>query len=205
MIIFIQTFQLGRSVSVVIVALAWRPMLLLILLAACIMHWLVAHLLSWHKWWQIAILIASHGCQIVVVALSIVHVSKLWESDLIATVMILNFIKVILAPSDNIHSIILVSYTSITSCNANEVGWLIMLIIIIYITTSTWWHVIVRTRASWMVVAACLCWIVHITSSIMWVVLRLLTIDDGHSVDVVVGMLIVVLIPPHDQLLFCFL
>ena len=74
-----------------------------------------------YQWWQHTLLSVSAELVQIILVISLVHVGELRKSDLIAAALILQFIQVILASSDNIDGIV----CSALASNAHEVWRLV--------------------------------------------------------------------------------
>ena len=145
--------------------------------------------LSSNKWWQHLLLssISLHLTHYVVMVLFI-QISYFGETNLIARILVLKLIQVVLAPSYNVIGIIgAISGISTHAivANTDEIGGGIGAI-----------SLVLRHVVSSLVGR------IHVLPIMRVVLGLLLSVDESHSVDVVILMMIV-LVSPHDELLLC--
>ena len=120
----------------------------------------------------------------------LVEIRDLGQSYLVTAVLILEFVKIIFRTANDIHSIIAMSRVTnhIISTNAHKIRTLIVTTLV---SSPLIWH---KTRR----LMVCITYI-----SIMRGILRvLLSVHQRHPIDIIMMML---LVPPHDQLLLCSL
>ena len=117
-----------------------------------------------------------------------IQISYFGETNLIARILVLKLIQVVLAPSYNVIGIIgAISGISTHAivANTDEIGGGIGAISLVL------WHVVSSLVGR-----------IHVLPIMRVVLGLLLSVDESHSVDVVILMMIV-LVSPHDELLLC--
>lgn len=182
---------------------AW--MILASLIVSLISTWTVA---SWaacidtlpsYQGWQHTLLSISAQLVEIILVVSFVHVGELRKSDLIAAALILEFIEIILASSDDIDGIICPALAAY----AYEIWRLVRAVVQI---TAWIWRGVVATRTSlwvdsmWIVVGLTL---MHVVPIMRVILRRLLAIDEGNSLDIILLMMVLAVVAALNQFSLC--
>jgi len=155
--------------------------------------------LASYQWWQHTLLSVSAQLVEIILVISFVHVGQLRQSDLITTALIFQFIKVVLASPDNIDSIICSALTADTYEIWRLVG------AVVEIASRIWRNIVATRTPLWidsmrLVVGLAL---MHVVPIVGVILRRLLTIDERYSLDVVLLMVVLAVVPALDQFSLC--
>lgn len=140
----------------------------------------------------------SHLSQHVFIVLVFV-IRDFWQSYLVSAILVFVFFQIVSASSDNISSTWVPTIVETVTSETDEVWWLIRWWSIAIATTKIRSRLNIVTNASRNTINDSITYIL----AILRVVLRLLTINQRNSIDVVI-LMVCILITPHDQILFSF-